>query len=171
MSLHTPLAPDELPELVARLAGALLACGWWLGTAESCTGGLIAATCTDRAGSSQWFDRAVVTYSNQAKTDLLGVPPELIAAHGAVSEPVVRAMAEGLRARAPVQVALAVSGVAGPGGGTPDKPVGTVWLACAVDGQPTRTHCGHWPGDRAQVRQAAVVHALLMALAALEGAG
>lgn len=167
MDMDPPIAPVDLPDLVDRMAHALVARGWSLGTAESCTGGLIAATCTDRAGSSQWFDRAVVTYSNAAKTEMLGVPPELIAAHGAVSEPVVRAMAEGLRARAPVHVALAVSGVAGPGGGSPDKPVGTVWLACAADGQPTQTLRCHWPGDRAAVRQAAVAQALRMALAAL----
>jgi nicotinamide-nucleotide amidase len=154
-------------EQVTQLAHALLSRGWWLGTAESCTGGLIAATCTGLAGSSQWFERAVVTYSNAAKTQMLGVPATLIEQHGAVSEPVVRAMALGLLERAPVQVALAVSGVAGPGGGSDDKPVGTVWLACAVQGGPcVALKCG-WSGDRQAVREAAVSQALAMALEAL----
>lgn len=130
-----------------------------LATAESCTGGLIAATCTDLAGSSAWLERGFVTYSNAAKTELLGVPPELIAQHGAVSEPVVRAMALGALAHSHAQVAVAVTGVAGPGGGSPDKPVGTVWLGWAVAGQVT-AECCHFAGDRAAVRLATVAHAL-----------
>lgn len=153
---------------VARLAEALRQRGWCLATAESCTGGLIAATCTDRAGSSEWFDRAVVTYSNQAKTEWLGVPAALIDTHGAVSEAVVRAMAEGLLQRSPAHIALAVSGVAGPGGGSADKPVGTVWLACAVRGGATVAVRCWWPGDRSAVRWAAVSQALDMALQTLE---
>jgi nicotinamide-nucleotide amidase len=130
-----------------------------LATAESCTGGLIAAACTDLAGSSQWFERGFVTYSNAAKTELLGVPTELIAHHGAVSEAVVRAMAEGAVAHSHAQVAVAVTGVAGPSGGSPDKPVGTVWLGWHVHGQ-TTAECCHFDGDRAAVRQATVAHAL-----------
>ncbi len=114
---------------VLALADALRARGWRIAAAESCTGGLIAAACTSVAGSSDWFERGFVTYSNEAKTELLGVPTALLAAHGAVSEPVARAMAEGALARAPVQLAVAVTGIAGPGGAVPGKPVGTVWLA------------------------------------------
>lgn len=127
--------------------------------AESCTGGLIAAACTDLAGSSDWFERGFVTYSNAAKTELLGVPAALIAQHGAVSEAVVRAMVEGAVAHSHAQVAVAVTGIAGPGGGSADKPVGTVWLGWCVAGQ-VRTECLHLAGDRAAVRQATVAHAL-----------
>lgn len=133
--------------------------GLMLATAESCTGGLIAAACTDLAGSSAWFERGFVTYSNAAKTELLGVPAELIATHGAVSEPVVRAMAAGAVAHSCAQVAVAVTGVAGPSGGSPDKPVGTVWLGWNVGGHIT-TECCHFAGDRAAVRAATVCHAL-----------
>ncbi|MEY4140223.1 MAG: hypothetical protein RLZZ371_2405, partial [Pseudomonadota bacterium] len=116
-------------ELLARL---LMQKGWMMATAESCTGGLIAANCTDLAGSSNWFERGFVTYSNAAKNELLGVDPALIKSHGAVSEPVVRAMASGALAHSQAQVAIAVTGVAGPGGGSAEKPVGTVWLAWAT---------------------------------------
>ncbi|MBP3981799.1 MULTISPECIES: CinA family protein [unclassified Acidovorax] len=137
----------------------LLARGWMLATAESCTGGLIAAACTDLAGSSQWFERGFVTYSNAAKTELLGVPATLIEQHGAVSEPVARAMAEGAVAHAHAQVAVAVTGVAGPTGGSADKPVGTVWFGWCVGGQ-THSEVRHFAGDRAAVRTATVRHAL-----------
>ena len=131
-----------------------------LATAESCTGGLIAATCTDLAGSSAWFERGFVSYSNAAKTELLGVPADLIEAHGAVSEPVARAMVEGALRHSRAQVAVAVPGVAGPGGGSPDKPVGTVWFGWATpDGVVTDKRC--FDGDRQQVRDATVQHALL----------
>ena len=130
-----------------------------LATAESCTGGLIAATCTDLPGSSTWLERGFVTYSNAAKTELLGVPADLIARHGAVSEPVARAMAEGALARSHAQVSVAVTGVAGPSGGSADKPVGTVWLAWHVDGHTHSERC-QFAGDRAAVRQATVAHAL-----------
>ncbi len=146
--------------LVQTLAERLQEKGWQMATAESCTGGLIAAACTELAGSSAWFDRGFVTYSNQAKTDLLGVDAALIAAHGAVSEPVARAMAEGAVQRAGVQVAVAVTGIAGPTGGSPGKPVGTVWLAWAAVGMPTRTQCCLFAGDRAQVRQQTCMVAL-----------
>ncbi|HEX5354748.1 MAG TPA: CinA family protein [Aquabacterium sp.] len=138
--------------LVQILADRLLARGWQMATAESCTGGLIAAACTELAGSSAWFDRGFVTYSNQAKTDQLGVDAALIAAHGAVSEAVARAMAEGALRQARVQLAVAVTGIAGPSGGSPDKPVGTVWLAWAVAGMPTRAVCALFEGDRAHIR-------------------
>ncbi|MBI5924505.1 MAG: CinA family protein [Aquabacterium sp.] len=139
--------------LVQTLAERLLARGWLMAAAESCTGGLIAAACTELAGSSAWFDRGFVTYSNQAKTELLGVDAALIATHGAVSEAVAKAMAEGAVQRAGVQVAVAVTGIAGPTGGSPDKPVGTVWLAWACKDQPTRSQCCLFEGDRAQIRQ------------------
>ncbi|MFT4193193.1 MAG: CinA family protein [Ottowia sp.] len=137
-----------------------------MATAESCTGGLIAGACTDLAGSSAWFERGFVTYSNAAKTELLGVPAALIAAHGAVSEPVARAMAEGAIAHAHAQAAVAVTGVAGPTGGSVEKPVGTVWFGWCVDGRVT-TELRRFGGDRAAVRAQAVAHALRRLLALL----
>ncbi|MBO9515346.1 MAG: CinA family protein [Variovorax sp.] len=155
----TSLTDLDTPRLVQALAARLLARHWMMSTAESCTGGLIAGACTDLSGSSDWFERGFVTYSNAAKADLLGVDPALIAAHGAVSEPVARAMAEGAVARSPAQVAVAVTGIAGPTGGTPDKPVGTVWFGWSVNGQ-VRTERRRFEGDRAAVRAATVHHAL-----------
>ena len=154
------MPPEPLMTLVSHLAAHLQARGWQLATAESCTGGLIAATCTEVSGSSAWFERGFVTYSNQAKTELLGVDAALIDAHGAVSEVVARAMAEGALARSLAQVAVAVTGVAGPTGGSPDKPVGTVWLAWSVQGGHTRALRCQFPGDRAAVRWATVAQAL-----------
>lgn len=155
---------DDTPELVTDLADALRARGWRMATAESCTGGMIAAACTDLAGSSDWFERAVVSYSNQAKTDLLGVPAALLAQHGAVSEPVVRAMAEGVQRSSGADLTVAVTGIAGPGGGTPAKPVGTVWFGFArrsADGSlQVASEQRRFAGDRAQVRRATVEHAL-----------
>ncbi|WP_399680856.1 CinA family protein [Xenophilus sp.] len=149
----------DTPALVAHLAERLQAQGRMMATAESCTGGLIAAACTDLAGSSNWFERGFVTYSNAAKTELLGVDAGLIAAHGAVSEPVARAMAAGAVARSAAQVAVAVTGVAGPAGGSPDKPVGTVWFGWSVDGA-VQAERRRFEGDRAAVRAATVHHAL-----------
>lgn len=150
---------DAVIRLCDRLAQELQGRGWMLATAESCTGGLIAAACTDRSGSSAWFERGFVTYSNEAKTELLGVDPALIAQHGAVSEVVARAMAFGAVRHSRAQVSVAVTGVAGPTGGTPQKPVGTVWFGFQVDGRLTsETRC--FAGDRAQVRAATVSHAL-----------
>lgn len=142
-----------------QLASALQARGWMMATAESCTGGMIAARCTDLSGSSNWFERGFVTYSNAAKTELLGVPGALIAQHGAVSKAVACAMAQGAAERAPVQASVAVTGVAGPTGGSADKPVGTVWLAWCVDGQVSSERMV-FAGDRAAVREATVHHAL-----------
>ena len=138
------------PDVLA-LAQALRERGLKLATAESCTGGLIAAACTALAGSSDWFERGFVTYSNEAKTESLGVDAALIAAHGAVSEEVARAMAEGALAHSKAQVSLAVTGIAGPGGGSAAKPVGTVWLAWCVGGK-TSSECQVFAGDRAAVR-------------------
>jgi nicotinamide-nucleotide amidase len=132
---------------------------WQMATAESCTGGLISACCTDLAGSSAWFDRGFVTYSNDAKTQMLGVPAELIATQGAVSEAVAQAMAIGAVYRSKAQVSVAVTGVAGPSGGSPEKPVGTVWLGWYIKGAIT-TELKHFEGNRKQVRQATVAHAL-----------
>lgn len=153
---------------VRALADALRARGWRIATAESCTGGLVAAACTMVAGSSDWFERGWVSYSNAAKTELLGVPAALIAAHGAVSEPVARAMAEGALLRARVDLAAAITGVAGPGGGTPAKPVGTVWLALARHDGATFSQLLQLAGDRAAVRQATAVAALRALRASLD---
>jgi nicotinamide-nucleotide amidase len=158
------LDADLATQWVAPLADALRARGWRLATAESCTGGLIAATCTALAGSSDWFDRGFVTYSNAAKTEQLGVDALLIAQHGAVSEPVVRAMAEGALRRSPANIAVAVTGIAGPGGGSADKPVGLVWLAMAQRGTAVQAERLQLAGDRAAVREQTVVAALARAL-------
>jgi nicotinamide-nucleotide amidase len=150
---------DAIPELVDTIARELKARGLMVATAESCTGGLIAGACTEVSGSSDWFERGFVTYSNAAKHELLGVPTALIEQHGAVSEPVARAMAAGALAQAPVQLALAVTGVAGPTGGSADKPVGTVWFGWATPAGVFTEH-RRFGGDRAAVRQATVRHAL-----------
>jgi nicotinamide-nucleotide amidase len=154
-------AEDDTPALAGLLAELLQQKGWMLATAESCTGGLIAGACTELSGSSLWFERGFVTYSNAAKTELLGVDAALIAAHGAVSEPVARAMAEGALARSQAQAAVSVTGVAGPTGGSPEKPVGTVWFGWSVAGR-VHTERRRFDGDRATVRAAAVRHALQM---------
>jgi nicotinamide-nucleotide amidase len=155
------------PDLCGLVADLLLKRQWMLATAESCTGGMIAAACTDIAGSSAWFERGFVTYSNAAKSELLGVDAALITQHGAVSEPVVRAMALGALARSHAQVALAVTGVAGPSGGSPVKPVGTVYLAWATADHIVTEQC-HFKGDRHTVRCATVQHALAKLAAMLE---
>lgn len=146
----------DLPMLLAERLTQLK---WLMATAESCTGGMIAARCTDLAGSSAWFDRGFVTYSNAAKTQMLGVPCELIGVYGAVSEPVARAMAMGAVYRSQAQASIAVTGIAGPTGGSTEKPVGTVWLAWCIDGQVT-AEIQHYEGDRSQIRQATTAYAL-----------
>lgn len=161
-----PVNPSPVEALVEDLADALRAVPAMMATAESCTGGLIAAACTDLAGSSDWFDRGIVSYSNAAKSELLGVPAALIEAQGAVSEPVARAMAAGALAttHGRARLAVAVTGIAGPGGGSAAKPVGLVWLAWAwVDGAGSlhsEALQQHFAGDRAAVRQATVACAL-----------
>ena len=152
---------------VLALAEALRARGERMATAESCTGGLIAAACTSVAGSSDWFERGFVTYSNEAKSEMLDVPVALLAAHGAVSEPVVRAMAEGALARSAADWSVAVTGIAGPGGAVPGKPVGTVWLALARRGEPARAQLLQLGGDRAAIREQTVRQALQSLLDAL----
>lgn len=161
----------KLAGLAAKLGRALHARGWHLATAESCTGGWIAKAVTDVGGASRWFEGGVVAYSNATKTNLLAVPPGLLARKGpgAVSEATVRAMAEGARAGFGVEVAVAVSGVAGPDGGTAKKPVGTVWFAWATVG-PTFAEKHVFAGNRAAVRRATVALALerLIELAAVD---
>ena len=153
-----------VPVLVGQLADRLRALGWRLACAESCTGGLLAAACTDLAGSSDWFERGVVSYSNRAKVALLGVPQSLIDAHGAVSEAVARAMVEGIASSSGADLAASVTGIAGPAGGTATKPVGTVWFGFAVRHRDGTLEVGsehrRFDGDRAQVRAASVLHAL-----------
>lgn len=137
---------------VLALGDALRARHEFVATAESCTGGLIAAACTSVAGSSDWFERGIVSYSNDAKHELLDVPLAAIAAHGAVSEPVARAMAEGAIARSKAHWSIAVTGIAGPGGAVPGKPVGTVWLAIGRRGHTATTSLLQLSGDRAAIR-------------------
>ena len=156
------LFPDE-QELIDRIGVALIRRRERMGTAESCTGGMIAAACTSVSGSSAWFERGVVSYSDQSKTELLGVPAALIALHGSVSGEVAQHMARGLLAHAPLDWALAVTGIAGPTGGSTAKPVGTVWLALAHPGRPIQVWREHFEGDRHDVRLA-TVRAGLMAL-------
>jgi nicotinamide-nucleotide amidase len=146
---------EVLVNIVERLADLLRERQWMLATAESCTGGMIAAACTDLSGSSEWFERGFVTYSNEAKIELLGVDAQMIAAHGAVSEVVARAMAFGAVRHSHARVSVAVTGVAGPTGGTPDKPVGTVWFAFMVDGR-LSSEMQRFDGDRAAVRRQTV---------------
>jgi nicotinamide-nucleotide amidase len=143
----------------AQLAAVLEDRGWMLATAESCTGGMIAAACTELPGSSNWFERGFVTYSNEAKTEMLGIDPALIEAHGAVSEVVARAMAFGAVRQSRARVSVAVTGIAGPTGGSEDKPVGTVWFAFMVDGV-LSSETRRFDGDRAAVRAATLRHAL-----------
>lgn len=154
--------PEILYVMAEDLIAACQARGLRLATVESCTGGLIAGCVTSVAGSSAVFERGLVTYANQAKSDLAGVPPALFApgGPGAVSEETARAMAEGALAHAPVDLAVAVTGVAGPGGGTDAKPVGLVHIACARRGFPTRHERHHFKGDRERVRLQAVESAL-----------
>lgn len=155
-------------ELAPRVLEACRRRKAMLATAESCTGGMIAAALTDVAGSSDVFERGFVTYSNDAKREMLGVPAGLLARHGAVSEEVARAMAEGAVANSRAAIAVSVTGVAGPGGGSAEKPVGLVHLAGAMDGRPTRHRREIFPGDRADIRRATVVAALELVLLVLD---
>lgn len=153
----------ETEELATALVARLVEKGLMLATAESCTGGWIAKAVTDVAGSSGCFGYGIVSYSNDAKQRLLNVSDTLLDEHGAVSGQAVRAMAGGALRISDADVAVAVSGIAGPGGGTADKPVGTVWLAYALrsqEGPQTRTECVHFTGERRDVREQTVLHAL-----------
>ena len=151
---------SEFQELVDELAARLSGNGWKLATAESCTGGWIAKCCTDLAGSSAWFERGFVSYSNEAKMELLGVDSATLQSEGAVSEAVALQMAEGARRNSGVDLAVAVTGVAGPDGGTEDKPVGTVWFGWMVKGGESEAEVVQFPGDRDAIRRQTVVHAL-----------
>ena len=148
-----------LNTLAARAGAALRKRRWRLALAESCTGGWVAKLVTDIPGSSEWFERGYVVYANAAKTELLGVSADTLARHGAVSVEVVRALALGALTRSHAQVALAITGIAGPDGGTPDKPVGTVWFAAASQAEGRVEH-RVFEGDRDAVRRQAVAHAL-----------
>ena len=150
----------ELLELAAQAGARLQARGLVLASAESCTGGLIAGAITAIAGSSGWFDRGFVTYSDGAKQEMLGVPAAVLACYGAVSEAVARAMAEGALAKCAADLAVAVTGIAGPGGGTAAKPVGMVCFGWALRGRPTAVGTMQFPGDRAAIRALTVRHAL-----------
>lgn len=161
---------DPLTPLAERLGAALGARGWRVAMAESCTGGWVAKLLTDIAGSSAWFECSVVTYSNASKQQLLGVAPEVLETQGAVSEAAVRAMAEGVLHCSGVEIAVAISGIAGPGGGTPEKPVGTVWLAWATSSG-SEARCHHFAGERAAVRHGAARVALAGLLERLEALG
>lgn len=157
----------ELYRLAEQIGTLLKSQGHTLVTAESCTGGWVAKAITDVAGSSAWFDCGFVTYSYEAKTHLLGVSPDLLETHGAVSAPVVSAMTQGALSASQATVAVSISGIAGPGGGTVAKPVGTVWLAWQWRDQPARTRCDRYEGDRNAVRRQAVhgaLHGLLTLL-------
>lgn len=151
---------SELETLAETLGRELLLRGATLAAAESCTGGWLAQTVTAIAGSSAWFDRGFVTYSNEAKTDMLGVPETTLARHGAVSEATARAMAQGALAHSRADWSVAITGIAGPSGGSPEKPVGTVCFAWASrDGGCAAETC-RFAGDRAAVREQSVRHAL-----------
>lgn len=167
---QAPAVPEaaDLDQLSRALGAALAQRRLQLATAESCTGGGIAEAVTRTPGSSAWFGHGWITYSNAAKQTQLGVPAALLAAHGAVSEPVVRAMAEGARLQAGADWAVAVSGVAGPDGGSPEKPVGLVWLAWAGPAGCLSEAC-HFSGDRAAVRAHSVSHAMRRLLHEVSG--
>ena len=150
----------DIPHTASRLGEALIEKGWMLACAESCTGGGIAAAVTDIPGSSQWFDRGFVTYTNLAKQEMLGVGADTLDNHGAVSEATVQEMVTGALSRSQARVAVAVSGIAGPGGGTDEKPVGTVCLAWQVVGGDSIVRTEHFSGDRSAIREQTVLCAL-----------
>lgn len=157
-----------MDELAKKIGQRLKAANAVLVTAESCTGGWAAQVVTSVAGSSAWFDRGFITYSNAAKRELLGVPAETLVQHGAVSEETAREMALGALARSQGSLAVSITGVAGPTGGTKDKPVGTVCFAWARAGR-VHAETRHFPGDRESVRKQSVIRALEGVLSALDG--
>ena len=153
-------------DLTKTLAEILLSRNWTVSLAESCTGGLVSATLTELAGSSDWFERGYITYSNEAKTECLDVPAQLIESHGAVSELVAKAMAAGARINSGSNVAISITGIAGPSGGTAEKPVGTVCFGWATENQ-TLSKTMHFDGDRQAIRQQATEFALTELIALL----
>ena len=159
----------ELRQLSEAVGAALMRRQLLLACAESCTGGWVATVVTATAGSSDWFERGFVTYSNSAKQEMLGVPEATLADHGAVSEETARAMAEGALAHSLADIALAITGIAGPGGGSPGKPVGTVCFSWCGKGETAESETRRFVGNREQVRRQAVIHALSGLLARLEG--
>jgi nicotinamide-nucleotide amidase len=159
---------DSVESLVSRLAQACLARGEMVACVESCTGGMVAAACTDLAGSSAWFERAWVTYSNAAKMQCVGVHEATLAENGAVSEATAKEMAVGGVVHSKADVCVAITGVAGPSGGSAEKPVGMVCFAVARRGQGVAANTQHFPGDRAEVRAAAASHALSLLIAGME---
>ena len=164
---------DPCVDLVKELASLLISRGWTIAIAESCTGGMVCAALTNLAGSSDWFERGYITYSNLAKTECLGVPPEMIESFGAVSEQVAQAMAEGAQRNASAHIGISITGVAGPTGGSPDKPVGTVcfgWALKGMDGTagPTTTKTMHFTGDRQTIREQSCFYVLSQLVAQLD---
>lgn len=159
------MPPSDIDALMATLAPLLTRQGITVVTAESCTGGALAAALTSVAGSSVWFERGFVTYANRAKQELLGVPAAVLAEAGAVSAATAELMVAGALAQSRADVALAITGIAGPGGGTPAKPVGTVWFGIGRCGAGTRSETVHFIGDRTAVRRQSVAHALRCLLA------
>jgi nicotinamide-nucleotide amidase len=168
MSAASPPTDADLVRLARRAGERLLAARLKVALAESCTGGWVAKALTDVAGSSQWFERGYVTYSNESKQQVLGVRATTLAAHGAVSGPTVDEMAAGALRASGADIAVAISGVAGPDGGTPEKPVGLVWFGVARRASGAGEHAAErrFAGDREAVRRAAVAHALELILAA-----
>lgn len=160
MAAYAIPGDEDFRQQVEALAKQLAERGWTLATAESCTGGWIAKCCTDLAGSSAWFERGFVTYSDRAKQELLAVEADALGRDGAVSEAVARQMAEGARRLAGADAALSVTGIAGPAGGTAQKPVGTVWFGWALGTRPAEAEVRRFDGDRDAVRRQTVAHAL-----------
>ena len=156
----TSPASSSLLQLSSLLGEKLSAYGWRVATAESCTGGGIAAAITAVAGSSSWFEYGIVSYANSAKEKLLHVNPQTLLEHGAVSQAVVEEMVAGVLALSGADIAVAVSGIAGPSGGTAEKPIGTVWFAWGLANGEVRSECFHFVGDRAAVQSQAVVQGL-----------
>ncbi|MCW8829382.1 MAG: nicotinamide-nucleotide amidohydrolase family protein [Gammaproteobacteria bacterium] len=156
------MSPDDksLQAEAQEVAERLCRRGWLLAAAESCTGGWLAKVCTDLPGSSAWFERGFVTYTNQSKQEMLGVRAETLAAHGAVSEATVTEMAAGALHNSRAQISVAISGIAGPGGGSAEKPLGTVCFAWGIEGEAPQSERCRFDGDREQVRRQAVLHAL-----------
>lgn len=166
--MHSP-SDSELCSCAEAVAEQLLAKEWMLVVAESCTGGWVAKVCTDLSGSSAWFERGFVTYTNQAKREMLGVTQETLAVHGAVSEATVAEMASGALQNSRAHVALAISGIAGPTGATDGKPVGTVCFGFALQGGETWTERCHFAGDREAVRRQSVAYGLQGLLRRIDG--
>jgi nicotinamide-nucleotide amidase len=164
------LAESALYALSEQVGAALKAHGLMLATAESCTGGWVGQVVTAVPGSSHWYDRGFITYTNQSKQELLGVSAQTLADHGAVSEETVREMAVGALQRSHAQISLAISGIAGPGGAVPGKPVGTICFGWCLIGELPTSETQHFDGDRTAVRRQAVDHALRGAIKRLQGA-